>query len=635
MVLGCCLLFLDAAGYHIIGGEIYYKTIGMSADNLRYRYLITLKLYRDADFTCGDRQGCIDRFENPSVANVYSATGARVLSSVYLYIKTVKPLIDTLKNPCLSPQAQHLEVAFYEATIELPPVSGGYYVSSQRCCRGEKLTNIYDSEHEGSTYYTVIPGTETKPNNNSAYFDKDTAIVICNAMPFTINYAAYDEDGDSLTYSLCSALTDGTASSDRSSNTPPPYNSIVRYIAPYNGSNPMGGSPAIAINNKGLISCTPNRPGKYVVTVCVNEYDKTTKAFLGTNSKDILLTVFDCTTKITANIPSLLRNCTDEPSLSVPMANYSNAGYTSTYYWNFGDGTDTTTADRTVFQHSFPDTGIYKVKLVVNRGLSCTDSMTGLVANYPGLKADFNNVGLCKGTPIQFDDLSTYQYGKITSRKWTINIDSTLPPMNTPILNYTFPAAATYTVSLTLNTNTQCDKTVTKKITVYAVNPFAGNDTILVKGLPFIMHGSGGDMYSWSPAYGLSNPNIADPVLQSDRDTTYILKVSNIQGCTGYDTINVKFYAGPELYVPNAFSPNGDGVNDRFRFIPVGMINYKYFRIYNRWGEQLYASTDFRSGWDGTINGKPAPVDTYIWILDATDLNGNQIQRKGTVTLVR
>ncbi|RAJ73908.1 gliding motility-associated-like protein [Chitinophaga dinghuensis] len=635
MVLGCCLLFLDAAGYHIIGGEIYYRTIGMSADNLRYRYLITLKLYRDADFTCGDRQGCIDRFENPSVANVYNASGTRVLSSVYLYIKTVKPLIDTLKNPCLAPQAQHLEVAFYEATIELPPITGGYYVSSQRCCRGEKLTNIYDSEHEGSTYYTVIPGLEVKPGNNSAYFNKDTAIVICNAMPFKIDYAAYDEDGDSLSYSLCSALTDGTASVDRSSNTPPPYNNIVRYIAPYSGSNPMGGNPAIAIDSKGMISCTPDRPGKYVVTVCVNEYDRTTKVFLGTHSKDILLTIFDCTTKITASIPSILRNCTDEPSLSVPMANYSNAGFTSTYYWAFGDGTDTTTTDRTVFNHNFPDTGVYKVKLIVNPGLACTDSMTGLVANYPGLKADFNSVGLCKGTPIQFDDLSTYQYGRITSRKWIINIDSTLGSTTSTILKYTFPAAATYAVTLTVSTNTQCEKTVTKNIQVYAVKPFAGNDTILVKGLPFTMQGSGGDIYSWSPSYGLNNPNIAHPVLLSDRDTTYILKVSNIQGCSGYDTMHVKFYAGPEMYIPSAFSPNGDGVNDRFRFIPVGMISYKYFRIYNRWGQELYASTDFHTGWDGTIQGKPAPVDTYIWILDATDLNGNQIQRKGTVTLVR
>ncbi|NIG53236.1 gliding motility-associated C-terminal domain-containing protein [Chitinophaga sp. Cy-1792] len=634
LVLSCCLLYLDAAAYHIIGGEIYYRTIGMSADNLRYRYQITLKLYRDADFTCGDRQGCIDQFENPSVANVYSANGTRVLSSIYLYITSVKPLIDTLKNPCLAPQAQHLEVAFYQATIELPPVAGGYYVSSQRCCRGEKLANILDSEHEGSTYFTVIPGTETRPNNNSAYFNKDTAIVICNAMPFKVSYAAYDEDGDSLTYSLCNALTDGSGTSERNENTPPPYNSTVHYIAPYNGSNPMGGNPAMSIDNQGMITCTPDRPGKYVVTVCVSEYDRVTKKFLGTHSKDILMTIFDCTTKIVASIPSSLKNCSEDPGFTIPMSNASNAGFTASYYWTFGDGTDTLTYSKTVFNHTYPDTGVYKVKLVVNPTLACSDSTTAEVRNYPGLRMDFTSTGFCKGDQIKFEDLSTYEYGEITSRKWTIDTTKLLPQSG-PNTTYVFPVASTYVVTLDLATSTGCEGSVSKQIRIYAVTPFAGNDTILIKGKPFTMQGSGGDFYKWSPAIGLSDPNVANPILSSYADTTYYLQVSNAQGCVGYDSVSVKFMAGPDIYVPNAFSPNGDGVNDRFRFIPVGMVTYKYFRIYNRWGQELYASTDFKTGWDGNVGGQPAPVDTYIWILDATDVDGKNIQQKGTVTLIR
>lgn len=89
------------------------------------------------------------------------------------------------------------------------------------------------------------------------------------------------------------------------------------------------------------------------------------------------------------------------------------------------------------------------------------------------------------------------------------------------------------------------------------------------------------------------------------------------------------------MYIPNAFSPNGDGLNDRFRFIPVGIATYKFFRIFNRWGTEIYSSTDFRTGWDGTFKGAPAPVDTYIWILQGTDFNGKEIMKKGTVTLVR
>jgi gliding motility-associated-like protein len=636
LVLSCCLLPIFAAGYHIIGGEIFYKTLGMNGDNTRYRYLITLKLYRDADFTCGDRQGCIDRFENPVTANVFTANGSKVLSSVYLYIASTKPLIDTLRNPCLAPQAQHLEVAFYTAVIELAPVPGGYYVSSQRCCRGESLNNIYDSEHEGSTYYTVIPGTESRPNNNSAYFNKDTTIIICNAMPFSLDYAAYDEDGDSLTYNLCSALTDGSNNNENTSTTPPPYNSTVRYIPPYSGNNPMGGSPGISISSKGLITCTPNQPGKYVITVCVNEYDPYTKQFLGTHSKDILLTVFNCQTKITATFPSVLNNCTDDPALHVPISNSSVAGYSSTYYWTFGDGTDTLTDSKTMFYHQYPDTGVYKVKMVVNPGLACTDSAVGEIYNYPGLKAGFTAAGRCKGDPIQFNDTSSYRYGNIVSHVWDFGtIDSVVTPGEERVLQHTFSKGDIYTISLTLLTDKQCEKTVTKNIRIYEVNPYAGNDTILARGQPLNMQGSGGDFYSWTPSDGLTNPNIANPVLNYNKDIVFKLRVSNQQGCSGYASVAVKYYTGPEIYIPNAFSPNGDGQNDRFRFIPVGITDYKYFRIYNRWGMEIYASTDFRNGWDGTFKGAPAPVDTYVWILQGTDFTGKEIMKRGTVTLIR
>lgn len=637
LILCCCLFPICAAGYHIIGGEIYYKTLGLNRDNTRYRYLITLKLYRDADFTCGDRQGCIDRFENPVTANIYMVSGARPISTVYLTMRDTKPMRDTLKNPCLAPKSQHLEVALYSDTIELPAINGGYFIASQRCCRGEKITNIYDSEHEGSTYYTIIPGSESKPYNNSAYFDKDTSIIICNALPFTLDYAAYDEDGDSLTYSLCNALTDGTNNqSDNSSVTPPPYNQTVRYIPPYAGANPVGGNPRMSISNKGLISCTPDKPGKYVITVCVNEYDRATGAFLGTHSKDILLTIFDCQTKITAKFPPVIMNCAESPAFDIPISNSSIAGFTSAYLWTFGDGTDTVTNSQTLFYHQYPDTGVYKIKLVVNPGLACTDSLEGVVHNYPGLKVGFTTEGLCKGEQIRFNDTSSYLYGHIVSKQWDFgNSDPVSIFRGEGGVSHVYNAGNTYPVSLTIKTDNICERTVTKDLKIYEVKPFAGNDTILAKGQQLVLPGSGGDFYSWTPTEGLSNPSVAQPLVTGNKDITYYLKVSDRQGCFGYDSINIKYYTGPEIYVPTAFSPNGDGQNDRFRFIPVGITTYKFFRIFNRWGVEIYSSPDYKTGWDGTYKGDPAPVDTYIWILQGVDFNGKEIMKRGTVTLIR
>jgi len=121
LVFGCCLIHVVAVAYHIIGGEIYYQTVAYNSVTGQYRYLITLKLYRDADFTCGDRQGCLDRFENPVSVNVYTASGQRAIAPVLLYIQETKQLFDTLKNPCLTPQTQHLEAAFTAIPLSCRP----------------------------------------------------------------------------------------------------------------------------------------------------------------------------------------------------------------------------------------------------------------------------------------------------------------------------------------------------------------------------------------------------------------------------------------------------------------------------------------------------------------------------------
>jgi gliding motility-associated-like protein len=636
LLLFSCLLFSFASAYHIIGGEIYYRTVGFNITNGTYRYVFTLKLYRDGDFVCGTRQGCLDYFENPVPINIFNSSGQRVTPAKMMEIKTSRPIRDTLKNPCLAPQTIYLEVAFYESdTVDLAPIPGGYYVSYQRCCRGEALTNIYNSEREGSTFYTVIPGSDSKPGNNSAYFGIDEAPVICAGLPFRYNYSATDPDGDSLTYSLCSALAGGNSRTSEAIS-PPPYTTTVSYIPPYHGGVPMGGNPAMAIDNNGLITGVPDRPGKFVVSVCVSEYDRATGQLLGVHHKDILITVYNCVTRITASTPSLLNHCSDTLGFSVPITNNSVAGFTSSFQWTFSDGTDTITDSRNVFFHEFPDTGSYSVKLVVNPGLPCTDSITGRINNYPGLRTGFTVSGLCRENPVLFNDTSSYRYGNIVSRKWDFGVPGT--GLDTSVLQspeYRFPRGEVYTVSLALQTNRGCSATVTQNLRLYEVNPFAGNDTILARGESLRMQASGGDIYTWAPSTGLTDPNVRDPVLNWNSEIDFVLRVANQQGCFGYDTINVKYYTGPAFYIPNAFTPNGDGLNDYFRFVPVGIREYFYFRIFNRWGELVHDSLDFRRGWDGYYRGRPASIDTYLWILEGVDLHGQKISKKGTVTLLR
>jgi gliding motility-associated-like protein len=97
----------------------------------------------------------------------------------------------------------------------------------------------------------------------------------------------------------------------------------------------------------------------------------------------------------------------------------------------------------------------------------------------------------------------------------------------------------------------------------------------------------------------------------------------------------VKRFAGPDLYVPNAFTPDDNGINDKLKVKPVGYRSFSYFAIYNRWGQLMFRTTNFNEGWDGKINGQKAEAGTYVYVAAAIDYKGKPLNRKGTFILLR
>ncbi len=168
------------------------------------------------------------------------------------------------------------------------------------------------------------------------------------------------------------------------------------------------------------------------------------------------------------------------------------------------------------------------------------------------------------------------------------------------------------------------------------VPAFAGNDTIALAGQPHQLKATGGVNYAWEPASLLNDPLIANPVAIIHEDSVlFTVTVKDADGCTGYDTVKIKAYNGITYYVPNAFSPNGDGDNDIFRPIPVGIVSTEYFRIFNRYGQLLFETRQWMKGWDGTYKGKPQGAGNYVWIVKGKGLNGRQVEMKGNVVLIR
>ena len=115
----------------------------------------------------------------------------------------------------------------------------------------------------------------------------------------------------------------------------------------------------------------------------------------------------------------------------------------------------------------------------------------------------------------------------------------------------------------------------------------------------------------------------------------YILRAYTSFGCPTFDTINIKAYKGPDIYVPNAFTPDNNGHNDYFHPIIVGMSRIDYFEVFNRLGQKVFSSQGSGPGWDGKLNGSPQPTGTYVWIIKGQDYLGGQHSDKGTVVLIR
>jgi len=172
------------------------------------------------------------------------------------------------------------------------------------------------------------------------------------------------------------------------------------------------------------------------------------------------------------------------------------------------------------------------------------------------------------------------------------------------------------------------------------VNAFAGNDTVIIASLPLQLKATGGVTYQWSPAAGLDNPNIQGPIALLDGNpeyVTYTVTVADQAGCSDTSSITIRVYkTGPDIFVPTGFTPNGDGRNDVFRPIYIGMQTIDYFKVYNRWGKLIYSNNaKDGSGWDGTINGIKQNTGAFVWIVRATDIIGKVHFKKGTVILLR
>lgn len=161
----------------------------------------------------------------------------------------------------------------------------------------------------------------------------------------------------------------------------------------------------------------------------------------------------------------------------------------------------------------------------------------------------------------------------------------------------------------------------------------AGPDRRMIKGYPTSLSGTvqGNDVtFTWSPSLYLNDPNKLSPVVDASEDMLYTLTAQTAFGCMADDLVSVQ--VANDLYVPNAFSPNGDGINDTWRIPFLDPYLEAEVTVYNRYGQQVYHSEGSLVSWNGVYQQKPLPIGVYVYVIQ---IKKRQKTLKGTVSIVR
>ena len=208
------------------------------------------------------------------------------------------------------------------------------------------------------------------------------------------------------------------------------------------------------------------------------------------------------------------------------------------------------------------------------------------------------------------------------------------PVVNKPLSNITY--------QLIVTDANGCKSIQPKAVTINITPPpkvFAGNDTSIVIGQQLQLYAtdinaSGFNQFNWQPSVGLNNPLLQAPVATISSNIKYTVVAKTMAGCEGIDTINIKAFSYADIFVPNAFSPNGDGKNDILRAIPVGIKSFKYIAIYDRYGSRIFYSTNADTGWDGKTKSGLYNTGSFVWVAEGIDYLNNKIVKNGIVLLI-
>ncbi|MBK7434037.1 MAG: PKD domain-containing protein [Chitinophagaceae bacterium] len=312
-----------------------------------------------------------------------------------------------------------------------------------------------------------------------------------------------------------------------------------------------------------------------------------------------------------------------------------------TFLWDFGDGSPKVRANINSVIHTFPSTGTYKIRLIVDDTVFCNvpDTAEKLLRISPNVKALFTTPAIgCVPYPAEFKNTSI---GGIDFY-WEFGDGTPLVIDNNPTVTHTYANIGTYKVRLIAIDTSTCNKVDTSAyftITVFAI-PSAGftwapNPPIANTITRFTNLSAGAIRYQWDFGDGESSTEVNPSHLYNATGSyRVVLYAFNAANCVDSFIASVPIVIFPVLDVPNAFTPGRYGTNGIVKVTGFG-IGRMNWRIYNRWGQVVFETTDRKQGWDGTFKGAVQAMDVYTYTLDVEFTDGVKLRKTGDISLLR
>lgn len=501
---------------HIVGGELTYQVVGTNVYKLR------LDLYID----CLNGNSSAISSDAQAIIGIFNGNTNRILNGYPISVNRKGPVrVNKTNYNCIavSPNAC-VDHYYYETTVTLPPITGGYYVSFQRCCRNGTISNIINPGATGANYWAYIPDARVwGKENSSAVFNELPPNFLCTNTPLKFDHSAKDADGDSLVYELITPYTGADQNDPRPDNTAtngylqePPFTQIT-WNTGYNNLNPIDGNPKMTIDPvTGYLTLVPTKVGQFVVGIVVKEYRK--GKLVTQTIRDYQFNVQSCIIDVVASyfVPKVI--C----GFKYQFVNQSNGA--TRYHWDFGviDSTKDT-SNLAKPQFTYPKAGTYRVKLYAYKN-KCVDSFSADITVVEPVKPKLpNDTILCPGNVYKLKsnikaDFYSWSNGSV---KDTISVTKD----GTYWLGITIKSCTWYdTVKITYDRNV---------IKAQGDTVFCNDDPIAHPITSFLTPKS---TYLWSTNETTNNITAVKP-------GKYIVTGTTENGCKSKDTVDVSKYS--------------------------------------------------------------------------------------------